>query len=514
MQEAVSTTSPAVRIRVDHPDEDQTERRFTAAFRIGRDADCEVRLNSRFASRVHVTVTLERGEWWLVDQGSTNGTFLEGERVTRVPLRDNVRLTIGQGGPVVVVTVERPPPPKPRPRPDRRALAEHYLADDGEPAGERTIFIRETVATMRGKQRRHRKAAIATAAVAVVLLGVAAFQQWQIGRQESRLGRATTKIEKQEEAAADLFFEMKALDLQITQIRTVIEESANLNLKEQLARLEESRSRLADRYDAYVRELGTIRRAGPDELAMYRVARVFNESELVMPAGFLNLVRDMIQVYWQTPAGRSRFERAVNDANRLGYTGRIVAALRQHGLPAQFFYLALQESNLNVRAVGPLTRWGRAKGMWQFIPSTANRFGLDTGPFADDERVDLDDQRFDFVRATDAAAKYLASIYGTLAQASGLLVVASYNWGEHRIASKLETLSGPQSIPAEALAGIPENPRARTYWRFLSEYKDRMPEETKDYVLKIFSAAVIGEDPRRWGFDVDNPLAPYVATRP
>ena len=33
-----------------------------------------------------------------------------------------------------------------------------------------------------------------------------------------------------------------------------------------------------------------------------------------------------------------------------------------------------------------------------------------------------------------------------------------------------------------------------------------MPRETKDYVLKIVAAAVIGENPRLFGFDFDNPL--------
>jgi hypothetical protein len=94
-----------------------------------------------------------------------------------------------------------------------------------------------------------------------------------------------------------------------------------------------------------------------------------------------------------------------------------------------------------------------------------------------------------------------------LAQASGLLAMASYNWGEHRVVDKLDDLSGPQTIPRAALEGIPENPSARNYWRFLGEYANRMPTETKVYVLKIFSAAVIGEDPR---FDIDNPLEAHM----
>jgi hypothetical protein len=85
-------------------------------------------------------------------------------------------------------------------------------------------------------------------------------------------------------------------------------------------------------------------------------------------------------------------------------------------------------------------------------------------------------------------------------------VAASYNWGEHRVAGRLDDLAGPQTIPVAALDGIPENPEARSYWRFLVEFRDRMPDETRDYVLKIFAAAVIGDEPYRFGLDVRSPL--------
>jgi len=39
-----------------------------------------------------------------------------------------------------------------------------------------------------------------------------------------------------------------------------------------------------------------------------------------------------------------------------------------------------------------------------------------------------------------------------------------------------------------------------------------VPKETYDYVLYIVSAAVIGENPRLFGFPFDNPLA--VADQP
>ena len=115
------------------------------------------------------------------------------------------------------------------------------------------------------------------------------------------------------------------------------------------------------------------------------------------------------------------------------------------------------------------------------------------------------DERHDFEKSTEAAADYLQEIYITLAQASGLLAMASYNWGEGRVVPRLNDLPG-----LEAVDEVPETPQARSYWNFLREYEAQMPEQTKDYVLKIFAAAVIGENPRLYDFNFDNPLKPYL----
>ena len=179
-------------------------------------------------------------------------------------------------------------------------------------------------------------------------------------------------------------------------------------------------------------------------------------------------------------------------AHDKGYTRQITEELLAQDLPPQFFYLALQESDFDPYISGPMTHKGIAKGMWQFIPETAVKYGLHVGPLVDFRRPDPADDRHHYDRLTKAAAHYLKDLYSTDAQASGLLVMACYNWGESRV------------VPL--VRSMPANPRDRNFWKLLAGYREKVPQETYDYVFYIVSAAVIGENPRLFGFDFDNPL--------
>ena len=71
--------------------------------------------------------------------------------------------------------------------------------------------------------------------------------------------------------------------------------------------------------------------------------------------------------------------------------------------------------------------------------------------------------------------------------------MACYNWGENQV------------LPL--VRSMPANPRERNFWQLLKQHRQQIPQETYDYVFYIISAAVIGENPRLFGFDFDNPLA-------
>jgi pSer/pThr/pTyr-binding forkhead associated (FHA) protein len=50
---------------------------------IGRGSDCQIKLDDDYSSTRHARLFLSDGQWWVEDLGSTNGTYLNGQRMTR-----------------------------------------------------------------------------------------------------------------------------------------------------------------------------------------------------------------------------------------------------------------------------------------------------------------------------------------------------------------------------------------------------------------------------------------------
>lgn len=64
---------------------------------IGRDAANDVVVDDEAASARHAVIELDDGTWWIADQGSTNGTVVNGSRVERRErLRDGDIVDIGR----------------------------------------------------------------------------------------------------------------------------------------------------------------------------------------------------------------------------------------------------------------------------------------------------------------------------------------------------------------------------------------------------------------------------------
>jgi membrane-bound lytic murein transglycosylase D len=465
--------------------------RFSEAFQIGRDHDCDVRLNDLHVSRKHLAGSFENGVWCLRDLKSANGIFLDGRRVETASVDESLSITLGADGPCVAFEVEtaegttrgRDPMPATiqQSEGETRLLAnyeERYFGRGGDEGrvGGRTRMIRRAFEQVQRRQRRQYWWVVGTlAAVVLAAVGFAIYKDRQFKRQQT--------------LALDLFYSMKALDVDIANVERLVAESGNAQAKEQATRYLARRRTMENTYDRFVQVLNLYDASlSEEDRLILRVTRLFGECELAAPTEYLAKVKEYIGK-WRSS---QRYERAIRQADQMGFTKTIAQEFLAQNLPPQFFYLAMQESDFNPFASGDPTYAGIAKGMWQFIPETGARYGLTIGPLASQRRPDPGDDRHNWQKATHAAARYIKDIYATDAQASGLLVMASYNWGEGRV--------------IKLLRSMPENPQERNFWKVLEKYRDRVPDQTYDYVFYIVSAAVIGENPRLFGFQFDNPL--------
>jgi membrane-bound lytic murein transglycosylase D len=481
-----------VRVMFQTADGAQTARELTGAFRLGRGEECAVRFPDREISRTHSEVYWQDGGWWVRDLQSTNGTYLDGVSIERAKLEGAVTLRLGSDGPEIRLEVVAPvasaAPPAAEDAMDATEIhsprtmsfyRQHYLEGDAtDPAGPRTIMIRQAFVKAVTRRRRIYLAIIAAVAFAGTGAGLLSLHQHQ-------------QLARNRQLAEDLFYNMKELQLKLSVL------AARVAADDTAARpaLEAGRVRVAElqhSYDRFLEELKIYKADVPEEQRLVlRVARVFGECEVAMPPDLLHEVDRYIDK-WKAD---QRLSQAIARAKGSGYASLVVSDMVKDNLPPQFFYVALQESDFKLDVCGPKTRWGIAKGPWQFMPSTAVAYGLHLGPLYLLRKSDPRDDRHDFVRSTHAAAAYLRDLYNNDAQGSGLLTVASYNWGQNNVLDFIRTL--------------PENPRERNFWRLLMQYRRKVPRETYNYVFRIFSAAVIGENPKLFGFDFDNPLVQH-----
>jgi membrane-bound lytic murein transglycosylase D len=141
--------------------------------------------------------------------------------------------------------------------------------------------------------------------------------------------------------------------------------------------------------------------------------------------------------------------------------------LKERNVPEEIVFLPLIESGFNPYAYSP----ARAAGYWQFIASTAKKYGLAITWWKDERR--------DPVKSTVAAANYLNDLYRMFG--SWNLAMAAYNAGEGKILKALN--------------------RTKTddYWSLLDT--NQIKRETKDYVPKFIAASLIANSPETYGFD-------------
>src|SRR6202165_1994552 len=173
-------------------------------------------------------------------------------------------------------------------------------------------------------------------------------------------------------------------------------------------------------------------------------------------AGFIN---------YYSNRGRGTLERALARSGR--YEDMIRRTLQEEGVPQELIYLAQAESGFHPLAV---SRAG-ARGMWQFMGSRAEGYGLERSWWVDD--------RQDPEKATRAAAHHLKDLYNEFGD--WYLAMAAYN-------------SGPGTVQSAV--------KRTGYADFWELYRrNALPKETRNYVPIIVAVTIMAKNPAQYGLD-------------
>jgi Protein of unknown function (DUF3662)/FHA domain len=87
---------PGAAMTADGDGDQRTYELQTPVTLLGRGTDCDLRLVDPGVSRHHAELRVENDQVVLVDLGSTNGTFVNGQPVRRVALSDGTRISLGR----------------------------------------------------------------------------------------------------------------------------------------------------------------------------------------------------------------------------------------------------------------------------------------------------------------------------------------------------------------------------------------------------------------------------------
>lgn len=150
------------------------------------------------------------------------------------------------------------------------------------------------------------------------------------------------------------------------------------------------------------------------------------------------------------------------------YLHMIVADLQENKLPMELALLPIVESAYRPDAVSS----SNAAGIWQFVRSTGDHFGL--------RRTVWYDGRRDIKASTNAAMQYFTRLR-TMFNDDWPIIIASYNGGEGTLQN---------AIAYNQSRGLPTD-----FWDLT-----RISKETADYPARLYALVIIFSNPQKYGF--------------
>ena len=182
-----------------------------------------------------------------------------------------------------------------------------------------------------------------------------------------------------------------------------------------------------------------------------------------VPLGYFDVYESLDRELLSNTFFHSQTIRMIKMANR--YFPQIEPILASEGIPEDFKYLAIAESNLS-NAVSP----AGAVGFWQLLKGTGHDYGLEINSEVD--------ERYHLEKSTVVACRYIRESYGKYL--NWTMAAASYNAGRRGIDRQLD------------------RQKETDYYDLL------LNEETARYIFRILAIKLIMEDPAAYGFHLSN----------
>ena len=450
----------------------------------GRGSEADYRFPDEGLSRLNSTIYRDGDRVWIVDENSTNGTFVNGERVqaSGTPLRNGDSIKIGNHTNLTVRMNEKQSAP---------------ISSSGNKAS-------KTVAASDSSNGFPMLVPLAITTFALLIIGVSAifigfkvfgssdsqvvyksddnFESTETYPTEEENKTKTKETPKTEKTAAN---STKNDDSKTSDEPIVLNSGNKITLptgkKYQAMSEDEKNQYIAAKAEKVARIIGNQKSEPIPPEAVQEIKKYVNgyASRLAKAKN-----DNCSQGGWVTSDFTTVLERATKNAPF------IIRHFNAEGIDPQLgIYVAMIESEHCACLESPT----HAKGMFQFLASSAPDYGLSP------------DQRCEPDPAARAAAKYLKSLIGRFGTApdSVPLAIASYNSGQGNLSKNLDKVMA---------AAANQN---RNFWT-LTANKNIMEgnagkqfnNENIKYVPKFFATAIIGENPQDFGVNLQ-PLSTY-----
>lgn len=464
------------------PDGSQTISIENGHISFGRGSEADCRFDDDGLSRLHATIYREGDRVWVVDENSTNGTFVNGENAAAAgtPLKNGDTIKIGHRTQMTVRVAER----SAAATTSAPVGSPANIVAASRPAGSQP-FNWIPVAVIAG--------ALFIISISVVFIVVSAVGVGQpdIVRTQDPDNSDVVNDDKPTPRPSQEPSKPGNSSVDNTDPTNVSIDSNSG--KTDLPPLPSGKK--------YLDMSDTERRAYLEVKAM-RIAQVIgNSSSDKIPPAAIDKIKSFVDAYAKRagvkPLGGCRFgdnlqvtyERASKNAPF------VIKAFNEKGIDSRIgLYLAMIESEHCVclqSPTGPL-------GMFQFTKATAELHGLKVFAGASPSNPDERCQPEPAARAAASYMKALTGRYGT-GPASVPLAIGSYNSGEGGLSSNLEkALSSGQGLP-------------RDFWTLIEKgdmLSKQFQAENFKYVPKFFAAAIIGENPQDFGLNLQ-PISTY-----